>query len=88
MKNTIVYLILLSSVVVSPSVFADDMPPPNAKPLSEIVRNLETKGFSPIVEIDFDDSDGWEIKAYRNNQKRELKVNPLSGEIISDTKDD
>ncbi|MBL1208521.1 PepSY domain-containing protein [Geminocystis sp. GBBB08] len=42
--------------------------------MSEIIRNLENQGFSPIVEVDYDD-DGWEIKAYRNNQKRELKIN-------------
>jgi hypothetical protein len=88
MKNTILSLLLLSSVGISPSVLADEMPPRNAKPLSEIVKNLENKGFSPITEIDFDDDKGWEIKAYRNNQKRELKVNPLSGEITSETKDD
>lgn len=88
MKKTIFALCLLTGISIVPSAFADDKPPRNAKPLSEIIRNVENKGFSPIVDVDFDDDDGWEIKAYRNNEKRELKVNPVSGKITSDRRDD
>ncbi|BAQ63634.1 hypothetical protein GM3709_399 [Geminocystis sp. NIES-3709] len=75
-------------MAIAPSVSADDKPPRNAKPLSEIIKNLENTGYSPIVDVDYDDNQGWEIKAYRNNQKRELKVNPVSGDILSDKQED
>jgi hypothetical protein len=88
MKKTILALCLLTGISITPSALADDKPPSNAKPLSEIIRNVESKGYSPIVDVDFDDNDGWEIKAYRNNEKRKLKVNPVSGEITSDRKND
>ena len=83
MKKTIFALLLLTGMAISPSVLADDKPPRNAKPLSEIIKNLENKGYSPIVDVDYDDDQVWEIKAYRNNQKRELKINPVSGDILS-----
>ncbi|MGI0482289.1 PepSY domain-containing protein [Geminocystis sp. CENA526] len=88
MKKTVLALCLLTGISIVPSALADDKPPRNAKPLSEIIRSVENKGYSPIVDVDYDDDDGWEIKAYRNNEKRELKVNPISGDIISDKKDD
>ena len=48
---------------------------------------MEEQGFSPIVEIEFDDN-LWEVEAYKEGDKRELKVDPISGRIISDKKDD
>lgn len=87
-QKTILSLSLLAGMTLPSVAFADDKPPRNAKPLSEIIQNLERKGYSPIVDVDYDDDDGWEIEAYRNNQKRKLKVNPISGEIVSDRKYD
>lgn len=83
MNKIISALVLSTGIAIAPAAFADDKPPANAKPLSEIVKSVESQGFSPILDIGFDDRDGWEIKTYRNNEKRELKVNPVSGEITS-----
>ena len=57
----------------------------DAQPLSKIVRTLEEQGFSPIVEIEFDDN-LWEVEAYKEGDQRELKVDPVTGRIISDKK--
>jgi hypothetical protein len=65
---------------------ADEMPPKNAVPLSEIATSLEGQGYSPIVEMSIDKG-VWEIEAYSTEGKRELKVNPLTGEILSDRPD-
>ena len=69
-----------------PQLLLGDKPPTDAKPLSEIVLSLEKQGYTPIVEIEFDD-ERWEIEAYKEGQKRELKVDPRSGAIISDRPD-
>ncbi|WP_353294219.1 PepSY domain-containing protein [Thalassolituus maritimus] len=29
----------------------------------------------------------WEVEAYLNNVERELKVNPMTGEVLSDRRD-
>ena len=68
-------------------VFAGERPPANAKPLVEIINILEAQGYSPITEISMDD-EVWEVEAYKNNEERELKVNPVTGQIVSDHKDD
>ncbi|MDR2174108.1 MAG: PepSY domain-containing protein [Burkholderiales bacterium] len=64
-----------------------DKPPPNAKRLSEIVKSLELQGFGPIIEIEFDDGQ-WEIKAYKEGRKRQIKVDPITGNTKSDRVDD
>ena len=66
---------------------ADERPPKDAVPLSSIVKSLEDKGYSPVTEVALE-KDRWEIEAYRDGKARELKVNPVSKEIISDRADD
>lgn len=70
------------------AVIANDKPPQNAKPLSEIIKMLEMKGYSYITDVDFDDDDGWEIDGYRNGEKMEVRVNPISGKITYEKRDD
>ena len=66
---------------------AGDRPPEGSKPLSEIVLKLEQAGYGPFEEVEFDDG-RWEIDVYRNGEKRELHVDPETGEITRDKKDD
>lgn len=85
--KTLIIAVLFSSTLLLQNSNADEIPHHDAQPLSKIVRNLEEQGFSPIVEIEFDDN-LWEVEAYKEGDKRELKVDPVSGRIISDQKDD
>ena len=63
--------------------FRDESPPPNAKPLSEIVKALEDHGYKVITEIEFEDGK-WEIEVHQVNGKElELHVDPISGQIAS-----
>jgi uncharacterized membrane protein YkoI len=66
---------------------ADDRRPAQPKPLLEIVLSLEKQGISPIVEISFDDG-VWEVEAYHEDIAMELTVDPSTGEIIAEHRDD
>ena len=64
-----------------------DIPPPNAKVLSAIVRQLEMQGYLPIVEIEFEDG-AWEVEAYRHGKLFELDIDPVTGQITELSIDD
>lgn len=77
---------VVSSVIAVSQAFAGERPPEGSKPLVEIIQALESQGYEPITEISMDDG-VWEVEAYKNNEERELRVNPLTGEILSDRRD-
>jgi hypothetical protein len=61
--------------------FSDEMPPANAKPLSEIIKAIEEKGLKTITDIEFED-EVWNVEAHQIDGKEiKLKVNPITGEI-------
>jgi len=61
--------------------FSDELPPANAKPLSEIVKMIEEKGYRAITEIEFDDG-VWKVEAHQSDGKEvHIKVDALSGAI-------
>lgn len=57
--------------------------PPGAMSLSAVLKAVESAGYAPVVAVEFE-KDHWEVKAYRNGQLLQLKVGPLSGEILPD----
>ena len=66
--------------------FAQSLPPANAKPLSQIILNVE-KSLSPraITEVEWDDDGYWDIR-YRsgnNNIPARVRVDPMTGETWS-----
>jgi uncharacterized membrane protein YkoI len=85
--STLIASTALLSMLGLSQVFAGERPPANAKPLVEIINELEKQGYSPITEISLDDGI-WEVEAYKDNQARELKLEPSSGKILSDRRDD
>lgn len=78
--------VLFASLLIPQAVFADK-PPGDAKPLSEIILILESQGYGPVVDVEFDDG-LWEVEAYRDNTRREVKVDPRSGDIVSNRRTD
>jgi hypothetical protein len=74
------------AAIAAQAVMARDLPPSDARPLSEIVGGLESKGYNPVVEIDFDDG-RWEVEAYRDRTRYELRVDPRTGEVLSERRD-
>ncbi len=65
---------------------AGDLPPENSKPLSTILKQLESGGLSQIKSVEFDDG-VWEIEGMRNKGGVEVHVNPLTGDVVSEHKD-
>lgn len=84
--STWMLTLVVSSAFTVSQVFAGERPPADAKPLVEIIQSLEAQGYLPITEISMDDG-VWEVEAYKDNVERELRVNPVTGEILSDRKD-
>ena len=60
----------------------DEIPPATAKPLSEIVEHLEAEGHTVLTDVDFDDW-VWLIRSYKAGLEYELRVDPVSGKILS-----
>jgi hypothetical protein len=56
-----------------------ELPPENARPLSEIVEAVESQGFVPF-ELEFEDG-RWEITAFREGKPVRLYADPRSGGI-------
>lgn len=65
----------------------DSKPPANAKKLSEIITMLESEGYSRIREVSFERKN-WEVEAIKDKTQRELRVDPVSGKVVSDRVDD
>ena len=85
--KTLIIAALFSLMLFLQTSIAAEMPPQDAKPLSEIVLTLEKQKYNPIVEIEFEEGK-WEVKAYKEGVKCKLEVDPISGKIVSDRKDD
>jgi hypothetical protein len=58
---------------------SDDVPPPNAIPLSKIVQSVEARGLGIITEVEFDDG-YWEVELRKDGRKIKLVLDPLTGE--------
>jgi hypothetical protein len=59
----------------------DEVPPANAKPLSEIIKAVEDKGYKTITEVEFDDG-VWKIEVQQPGGKEvHIKVDPVSGGV-------
>ena len=84
-KTTFLVVIALSLSL--SQAIAGEKPPSNSMTLSEIAKSLESKGYSPITDISFEDG-VWEVEAYKAGEERELKVDPANADIISDRPDD
>lgn len=87
MNRRLATLMVAASVLTSGTAWASSRPPSGALPLSSVLLKLEQAGFSPVVEVEFDDG-LWEIEAFKDNRKRRLKVDPMNGQITSDRPDE
>ncbi|TLD43200.1 MAG: hypothetical protein JETT_0504 [Candidatus Jettenia ecosi] len=57
---------------------ADELPPPDSKPLSSILKSVEGQELGIITDVDFDDS-WWEIKVCKSSDCLKLYIDPKSG---------
>lgn len=64
--------------------FEDELPPPNSKPLSVIIKSVEDRGYKIISEVEFEDGK-WEVEVHQANGKEmELHVDPISGQLTAE----
>lgn len=85
-RRTALFSALVAAPFAASMALAGDAPPADAKPLSEVIKSLEDEGYERIYDVSFDDN-VWEVEAYRGDQKRDLEVDPQSGEVLSDRED-
>ncbi|TLM73949.1 PepSY domain-containing protein [Microbulbifer harenosus] len=64
----------------------DEMPPPGAMALSMLITKLEQQGYTPVVDVSLEHG-RWEVEAYKEGKKFDLKLDPNSGEILQMTED-
>ena len=88
MKKTMMFAaVVLMLVLAANQAMAGERPPADAVSLSEVVKSLEEKGYSPVTEVSMDNG-VWEVEAYKDGQEHELKVNPKDGQVLSDRLED
>lgn len=64
-----------------------EWPPADAKPIVEIVEQLEAQGYGPFVEISFDDGH-WDVEVCKENLQYELAVDARTGKVFAEHRDD
>jgi peptidase YpeB-like protein len=61
--------------------FSDELPPANAKPLSEIIKAVENKGYKTITNVEFDDG-AWKIEVHQpDSNEVHINVDPVTRTI-------
>jgi hypothetical protein len=75
------YALLLAAMLCAPSVVgAEAAPPEGSKPLTEILRPIETRpGFAYFEEVELEDGK-YKIEYYtKDGSKQKIEVDPLTG---------
>lgn len=61
-------------------------PPAGAKPLSQILAVVQKAGWTQIVSVELDHG-RWDVDAYRDLTRRELRLDAISGTIVAERTD-
>lgn len=56
--------------------------PDNAKPLSEVIRAVEAKGYTMIHDVSLDHGK-WECEVMKDGKQFDVIVDPMTAEILS-----
>ena len=71
-----------STLIARADWFKDEAPPPNAKPLSSVIKSLEDQGMKTITEVSFDDGK-WKIEVHQGGGKETtVRVDAMNGRIV------
>ena len=81
LATTLLFAMTLS-ITSAQALGPEQIPPATAQPLSQIVRVIEAEGHTVIPEIVFDDG-VWNFRVYKAGLEYEIKVDPVSAEILS-----
>lgn len=78
-------LVLVPALFLAAPAFAQRLPPAEAKPLSQVIRNVETS-LSPraITDVEWEDDGYWEIRFVNADGRRSrVRIDPFTGETWS-----
>jgi hypothetical protein len=78
---------LLLCAALATAAWADSRPPASALPLSQVLAALERDGWGPFKEVEFDDG-VWEVEVWKGRQRYKLEVDPTSGKVLRERRDD
>ena len=91
MNMTLDYLLagaaIIATAVTTVVDAAGQSPAGESLSMIEIVQRLEKDGFGPFTELDMD-AGKWEVEARKQDQPLELTVDPVSGNVLSEHRDD
>jgi uncharacterized membrane protein YkoI len=75
-------LVLLPAVALSQGLLGDDAPPQNARPLSQLLQQVESRPeFAYIKDIEWDD-DTYQIEYQtKEGDEEEIEIDPATGKI-------
>lgn len=59
----------------------EELPPPNARPLSAVIKSLEDQGFKSIEQVGFEHG-VWEVEVHQGDKEVEFHIDPMSGKIV------
>ena len=86
-KSFVVASAAAATPVAAITVAPGDAPVKGPLPMTAVVERLEKDGYSPFTELSMDDG-AWEVEVYKDDVPYELTVDPGSGEILSEHRDD
>lgn len=69
------------------SLLQAERPPVDARPIVEIVEQLEKMDYGPFIEISSDEG-YWEVEVYKKDVPYELAVDATTGKVLSEHRDD
>ena len=69
--------IVLGSAVLFAGVDADEIPGKNDKSITDVLATLESKGFTYIASIEFDDH-LWKVETLSNGEETKYRIDPKS----------
>ncbi|MFO1145022.1 MAG: PepSY domain-containing protein [Amaricoccus sp.] len=78
-------LALVPALFLAAPAFAQRLPPAEAKPLSEVIHNVETS-LSPraITDVEWEDDGYWQVNFVNADGRRSrVRIDPMTGETWS-----
>jgi uncharacterized membrane protein YkoI len=88
MKMQFGIILLVAALSASPLVgMADDTPPTGSLTLYDVAKQLEKSDYGPIADASFDDGN-WEVEAFKDGVAYELMVDPSTGAVVAEHRDD
>ena len=85
--NSLVAAALIPVGIYSAADVTGQAPSNQALSMVEVVQRLEKDGYGPFTELSMDDGN-WEVETRKQGESVELTVDPTSGKVLAEHRDD